>query len=320
LKAQFIKGLTAVAVVATIGNACKPKDVKYVKFDNLIEYKHFETGSGDKLKDGNFVLMNITKKIGDSVFYKSLKEYPEGTPNPIKITKDAKDFANVLAKLRLGDSLVMRFNADSVFGGAPPPFYKKGDEVIQTFKIVRVFKNDVEFQNYMSKKEKEASAADDKIISEYAAKKGLTLQKTSTGVYYQITTPGAGPMAAVGQELSMKYTGMTLDGTKFDSNVDPAFQHTEPFKFTLGEGRVIPGWDDGLTVFNKGAKGVLVIPSALAYGAQGMPPKIAPNSVLHFDVELLDMKAPPAAKAPKGGIPQMPQQAPMPEEAAPVQK
>jgi FKBP-type peptidyl-prolyl cis-trans isomerase FkpA len=74
----------------------------------------------------------------------------------------------------------------------------------------------------------------------------------------------------------------------------------EPIKFPIGQGFVIKGWDAGISALNKGSKATLVIPSALAYGLQGSPPAIPGNSVLVFDVQLVDVKPgkAPAAPAP----------------------
>jgi FKBP-type peptidyl-prolyl cis-trans isomerase len=88
-----------------------------------------------------------------------------------------------------------------------------------------------------------------------------------------------------------------LAGVTFDSNVDPSFKHAEAFKFTLSQGQVIPGWDEGIAQLNKGAKATLYIPSSLAYGNQAAGDKIAPNSCLVFTVELVDFKAASASAA-----------------------
>jgi FKBP-type peptidyl-prolyl cis-trans isomerase len=93
-----------------------------------------------------------------------------------------------------------------------------------------------------------------------------------------------------GDMISVNYTGSLENGTVFDSNVDPKFSHVEPFQFTLGAGQVIPGWDNGLLGMKVGEKRHLVIPPADAYGADGRPPVIPPNSTLIFDVELLAIK------------------------------
>ncbi len=88
-----------------------------------------------------------------------------------------------------------------------------------------------------------------------------------------------------GDVISMNYTGRLADGTVFDSNVDPKFNHVEPFTFTLGAGQVIPGWDEGLVGMKVGEKRHLVIPPEKAYGPNDYGP-IPGNSTLTFDVEL----------------------------------
>ncbi|KAG7399645.1 Peptidyl-prolyl cis-trans isomerase fpr2 [Phytophthora boehmeriae] len=91
----------------------------------------------------------------------------------------------------------------------------------------------------------------------------------------------------LGDTLSMHYTGtLRKDGSKFDSSLD----RNQPFEFPLGAGRVIKGWDRGLVDMCIGEKRRLTIPSDLAYGDRGSPPKIPAKATLVFDVELLDIK------------------------------
>src|ERR1041385_8572364 len=96
-----------------------------------------------------------------------------------------------------------------------------------------------------------------------------------------------GKVAKSGDTIAMNYTGRLQDGTVFDSNVDPKFNHVEPFVFTLGAGQVIPGWDKGIVGMKVGEKKTLTIPPEDAYGANGVPGAIPPNSTLIFDVELV---------------------------------
>ncbi|KKS04859.1 MAG: FKBP-type peptidyl-prolyl cis-trans isomerase [Candidatus Nomurabacteria bacterium GW2011_GWA2_41_25] len=95
--------------------------------------------------------------------------------------------------------------------------------------------------------------------------------------------------AQAGDTVSMNYTGRLENGTVFDSNVDPKFNHVEPFEFTLGAGQVIAGWDKGIVGMKIGEKKTLTIPPADGYGANGQGP-IPPNSTLIFEVELLAIK------------------------------
>lgn len=102
-------------------------------------------------------------------------------------------------------------------------------------------------------------------------------------------TTSTGNVAKTGDTVSMNYTGQLQNGTVFDSNIDPKFKHVEPFVFTLGAGQVISGWDKGIVGMKVGEKKTLTIPPSDAYGANGIPGVIPPNSTLIFNVELVSI-------------------------------
>jgi peptidylprolyl isomerase len=130
---------------------------------------------------------------------------------------------------------------------------------------------------------------DDTIIKKYLADNNITnAQKTASGLYVvPVTTNAAGAQAVAGKTAAILYTGMLIDGTIFDSS---AKNNNTPFSFVVGAGKVIAGWDEGIALLRKGEKAQLLIPSALAYGTQGVAPSIRPNTVLRFDVEVADVK------------------------------
>jgi peptidylprolyl isomerase len=119
---------------------------------------------------------------------------------------------------------------------------------------------------------------------------GAKAVTTGSGLRYEDIVVGNGVSPQRGHEVTVNYTGMLEDGTKFDSSVDPAFNHVEPFKFEIGIGRVIKGWDEGVMGMKVGGKRKLVIPPQLGYGARGAGGVIPPNATLVFEVELLDTK------------------------------
>ncbi len=96
---------------------------------------------------------------------------------------------------------------------------------------------------------------------------------------------GKGEEVKKGDKVKVHYNGTLLDGTKFDSSYDRG----EPFEFTVGEGEVIPGWDQGLIGMKEGGKRKLTIPSSLGYGETGSGESIPPNAGLEFEIELLEV-------------------------------
>lgn len=105
------------------------------------------------------------------------------------------------------------------------------------------------------------------------------------GLFKKILTPGQGiehPMD--GDDVFVHYTGRLENGDVFDSSVERG----EKFKFKLGEGHVIKGWDKGVATMTRGEKCILTCKPEYAYGENGSPPKIPQNATLHFEVELFD--------------------------------
>ncbi len=123
---------------------------------------------------------------------------------------------------------------------------------------------------------------------EYVEKKWPDAKRTFTGLRYIVLKPGdtKGAMPVNGNEVSVLYKGMLLDGTVFDQSPD----EKTPLKIRLGRGNLIEGWEQALQKMHKGEKWILIVPPEMAYGARGKPPTIKRNATLVFEMELLDFK------------------------------
>ena len=106
---------------------------------------------------------------------------------------------------------------------------------------------------------------------------------TASGLEYEDIREGDGATPQVGQQVEVHYTGWLTNGTKFDSSLD----RKQPFRFSLGRGQVIAGWDEGVATMKVGGLRKLTIPAALGYGARGAGGLIPPGATLVFEVELL---------------------------------
>ena len=155
---------------------------------------------------------------------------------------------------------------------------RKGEKA-KRFDSKAIFDNELEkLEKQAAEKAKKAKEAID------ALKKGAKV--TSSGLAYKIIKKGTGAKAEAGKTVSVHYTGKLSNGTKFDSSYD----RNQPIEFELGRGRVIKGWDEGISLLNVGSKATFIIPPDLAYGARGAGGVIPPNATLIFDVELVEIK------------------------------
>lgn len=288
------KQILSVAAMATIlagASSCKSNG-GFKKTKDGVEYNIVKDEPGTPAKFGDIIQCHYVIKIGDSIMVDSRK-INNGEPLEMPLQENpgankSTDPTAVFIMLSAGDSAVIRTEIDSM-ARKQLPFAKPTDKIEFQFKMVSV-KTKEQYEADMKAKSAAQVGVDDKILTDYFAKNGITAQKTPNGLYYVITKPGSGENASTGKMVKVMYTGKTIDGTIFDSNIEKEFGHTDPLEFALGQKQVIAGWDEGIALLNKGAKATLYVPSTMAYGAQSPNPKIPANGILIFDVELLDFK------------------------------
>lgn len=123
---------------------------------------------------------------------------------------------------------------------------------------------------------------DENALIEYAAEKGLSPERTQSGVYIVLQKEGSGPLLNWGEPISTDYRGTFLDGEEFDSS----YKRNQPLDFRIGQ--MIPGWNEALLTRRKGDEFILLIPSHMAYGKRGFPGAVPPDANLIFEIKILD--------------------------------
>lgn len=239
----------------------------------------------------------------DSVLMSSRQMQP--TPQPVALPDKPVPggLEEALGLLLPGDSAAFRFPADTIFAKTfrqpVPPFIKKGGNTLLVLASARELLTTAEMTARMQLQQAESirkgkllavaqTTKDNALILAYAKKNKLLVKKTLGGTYYVVTRAGKGLPPKKGQTVRVLYRGTVMaTGKEFDSS---AKHGNEPIAFALGMGQVIAGWDQGLTMLNKGSKAILLIPSPLAYGPRGAGADIPANAVLRFEVELVDFK------------------------------
>ena len=268
---------------------------------------------GAKVNEGDFVSLDlIAKTDGDSVL---MSTYEQGRPI-LTLLQKPQTSGDIFAGVKLlaeGDSAIIKTEIDSIYkkGTRRPPI--KGKYIVYTVKIEKVIPKgkmaDTAFnskiQAYMKVQADAMRKQEPVKIKKYIDDNKLVGTTTASGLFYTITKPGEGDKPAVADTAEVLYTAKYLNGKVFETNIKEVAQKNKTFnpmqqykaiRIPVGVKGVIPGWDEGLMLLNKGAKATFVIPSKLAYGEQGYQ-IIPPFTPLVFDVELVSIIKPdPNAK------------------------
>lgn len=278
-------------------------------------YKIISDSKNDVVKPGQILKFEYVQSVHDSVLFSSADNAPAYVPVDSATPADYNP-TEIFHLLRKGDSAVVVIEADTIRkknGGQLPPFLKAKDKIYLTIKVTDVFLNEESANKdrqiaMEAMAKKQMAAADEQkkkdlvVLGDYLKEKKITTVSAALGTLVEISNPGSGLACDSGKFVSVMYTGQTMAGKKFDSNVDTAFGHAgQPFVFQIGSRGAIQGWDDGLRLFKKGGKGRLYIPSALGYGKTGAGDQIKPNENLIFDIEVVEVtdKAPQQPGAPQ---------------------
>jgi FKBP-type peptidyl-prolyl cis-trans isomerase FkpA len=303
--------LSAVILVTAAGlMSCK----KTQTTSDGIKYTYIKEGS-QKPKNGEFVLYNlIVKNHNDSIF---ISTYDQNMPGYLQFNDSLpreSGMDEIFLSLKKGDSIAFEANALKVFGEMNMPFFLDKEKNVKIqIGVIDVLNQEGVEAYFTSLQEatmkKQAASAvkqletDTKLIEDYIAEKNIKANRTESGLYYVIEKEGTGEKIETGDMAYVHYAGYLLDGTIFDTSMKDVAQETGvyseqrdnmggygPLEVEVGQGRVIPGWDEGLGLLKKGDKAKFLIPSTLAYGDRETGGTIKANSILIFDVEITDVQ------------------------------
>lgn len=255
-------------------------------------YRVFSGGSDKTIPMAHIVKFNVRYLINDSVYYNSFGRVPAyslvNTPVPY-------DMSELWPVAHIGDSIVSVQSMDTFIRRNPDAklTFKKTDKIFTYIKVLNVFPTDAAATADNQLELKAYLNSEIAFLEKYLASKKIKVTKTASGAFVQVIAAGTGPAAFKGKSVTVNYTGKTLAGKKFDSNIEKSFNHVQPLAFIIGDGTMIKGFDEGVMNQKSGAVLRIYIPSLLGYGSNPQPASgIKPYEHLIFDIKLLGVTEP----------------------------
>jgi len=251
------------------------------------------------------------EKEGGKIFYETSKELPA----PLML--DADFYANnqgtffeVIEKMKIGDSIYYSLPASELFIENFKERLPDSVESNDPIKVSVSFLSQATMNEYTQKSlfikreqmlaqtDKEQTAKDVEIIDNYLTANKIEAVKLESGIRYTISEKGNGPKLKLGENVNVHYAGYLLTGEYFDTSMKDVARAQglynkrrepyDPFSISIYNSPVITGWHEGIYQLNKGTKATLYIPSPLGYGVRGSGEIIKPNSILVFDIEIVE--------------------------------
>jgi FKBP-type peptidyl-prolyl cis-trans isomerase len=294
MKKSLLFGLVFLTGLFGCENGVSGDGGGYKTTESGLKYQFLVDEEGPAAQVGNIITFEMALYKNEDSLITSTYETGQTQKTMLQEPGFSGDLFEGLAMMSVGDSAVFEISMDSLFKGRMeqmPPFLKGGKFLTYRIKMEKI-QTEEEVKAEMEAKAEEQKQIDDQKIQDYLSENGIEAEKTESGIYYTITAPGDGEHPSIQNQVTVHYTGKLLNGNIFDSSIPenmPSRQLTgEPVTFPLAG--VVKGWQEGIPLLERGGSGVLYIPSYMAYGAQSPSPSIPPNSVLIFEVDLIDFK------------------------------
>jgi FKBP-type peptidyl-prolyl cis-trans isomerase len=306
-----MKNFVIVLIVAIAMSACSTNTRETSSGQSFTVVRK---GDGITIDSGKFITLNFLFKDGkDSVWNDTQKNGYPLIMQKQGIVRPGDKVLDVINMLSKGDSVTFQVKAADIFKNSfRQPVPPKVDSLSKfTFALgvidvmdreqIQKFQQElITKQNEKMLKEKKVQLGKDTVlIDQYLAEKNIKAIKTASGLRYVVNKKGTGENVKEGQIVKVDYAGYLLNGKYFDTSIEPIAKEKglyrqggtyAPYEFRLGPNSVIEGWVEILKLMNKGSNVTVYIPSTLAYGPQRRSEEIVENSILVFDMNLVDVK------------------------------
>lgn len=280
--------------------------------ENGTQVTFHQKGGGEEPSDTLISYFQIRYETAQG---KVLFESATETPTPVQLDsnffRNKGSFFEVIGAMSVGDSVSYELSANELFienfKGRLPDSVSAEDPI----RISAYFMSQVTMEEYEQKSialrrdqslaqlDPEQMAIDIEIIDAYLEENGIVAEKSETGIRYVINEMGDGPKPKLGQGVKVNYAGRLLTGEYFDTSMEDVAKAQglyneqrpyQPYPIRIYNSPVITGWHEGISLLNEGTKATLYLPSPMAYGPRDHSELIKANSVLVFDVELVEVE------------------------------
>jgi len=289
-----------IALLIVLISSCNTKDFK--KGETGYQYKIVRNGDGPLFENNQYILMYMDYYYEDDslLFTWTEKNIPVTLQYIDTIWERSGQIYNGLKKLKVGDSAIFKVKCSDLYevafhGNIPYGLNPFSDITVEIgiksmleptqFRLwqANLFKTRRE---KIQKRKEQQLLEDISLIDIYMEEQGLVGMELESGIRYLIQEDGSGKKPEKGDQVLIHFNGYLLDGTQFDSSYD----RNEPYEFTLGARSVISGWEESVAEMPLGSKIIFYLPSEFAYGERGSGEIVDPNTVVVFELELLDIK------------------------------
>jgi len=284
----FSMAITVIALLS-IFNACNFSEYRgYKKAKSGLYYKIYSDDNQDttQVRQGSIITVNLKYGLKDSTLFDGTMA-PQPIMLPVNESQYEGDFYECMRLLRQGDSASFVLKAGPMFTktfGEPelPEFLKEDDDIYIEVKILKS-QTQEEFERAREIENMQREHDEMNQLEEYVRANGITVQPTASGIYYLETKKGTGKSPKPDDYITAHYTVTILGGDRLFSTLD----RNEPVDFKFGSQFENKGFMEVIGMMREGGKANAIIPSTMAFGAQGAGQIVPPFSTLYYDIEFI---------------------------------